>query len=365
MKLSRPFPGSIAPAGLLLLLREALAQRFYTGVSLMVGRIVSLCAQSFAFSLFSDASTRAWGAVLFRDEQKLVSRDYWPSDPSTDVNLLELRALLNALVSFTGYLSNFHVDIHIDNKVLKSTLDNDGCRNSAINEVVKEIYRYSRDQNFSIQTFYEPSSSSPGDEPSRKCSDLDCVLSVGAWLSLERLFGPHSFDLMSLASNCQKDVYGNPLAHYTPWATPGSAGINVFANSLPSGHNIYVFPPFVLPGPLLRYVVDEEFHGAFMLIVPDIRPRPFWWATIQAYSVDRFLLGNATRVPVRSYFSLASILKNGSLVLFSGTSGRSDVSASKYFLPYSAFDPQVPRSLKASRRCPACLYSNDVDANFC
>ena len=243
-------------------------------------------------SLFSDASTRAWGAVLFRDGQKLVSRDYWPSDPSTDVNLLESRALLNALVSFKGHLSNSRVDVHIDNKVLKSALDNDGCRNSAINEVVKEIYRYSRDQNFSIQTFYVPSSSNPADEPSRKCSDLDCMLSIGAWLSLERLFGPHSFDLMSLDSNCQKDVYGNPLPHYTPWATPGSAGINVFANPLPAGHNIYVFPPFVLLGALLRYVVDQEFHGAFTLIVPDIRPRPFWWAIIQAYSVDRFLLGN-------------------------------------------------------------------------
>ena len=220
-----------------------------------------------------------------------MSRDYWPSDPSTDVNLLESRALLNALVSFKSRLSNSRVDVHIDNKVLKSALDDDGCRNSAINEVVKEIYRYSRDQNFSIQTFYVPSSHTPADEPSRECSDLDCMLSVGAWLSLERLFGPHSFDLMSLDSNCQKDAYGNPLPHYTPWATPGSAGINVFANPLPAGHNIYVFPPFVLLGPLLRYVVDQEFHGAFTLIVPDIRPRPFWWATIQAFSVDRFLLG--------------------------------------------------------------------------
>ena len=52
-----------------------------------------------------------------------------------------------------------------------------------------------------------------------------------------------------------------------------------------------MFPPFVLLGPLLRYVVDQEFHGTFTLIVPDIRPRPFWWATIQAFSVDRFLLG--------------------------------------------------------------------------
>ena len=113
------------------------------------------------------------------------------------------RPLLNALVSFKSQLSNFRVDVHIDNQVLKSALDDDGCRNSAINEVIKEIYRCSRDQNFNIQTFYVPSSHNPADEPSRKSSDLDCMLSVGAWLSLERLCGPHSFDLMSLDSNCQ------------------------------------------------------------------------------------------------------------------------------------------------------------------
>lgn len=114
-----------------------------------------------------------------------MSRDYWPSDPSADVNLLESRALLNALVSFKSQLSNSRVDVHIDNKVLKPALDDDGCRYSGINDVIKEIYRCSRDQNFSIQTFYVPSSRNPADKPSRKCSDLDCMLSVGAWLSLE------------------------------------------------------------------------------------------------------------------------------------------------------------------------------------
>jgi len=171
-------------------------------------------------SLFSDASTRAWGVVLFRDGRTLVSRDYWPSDPSTDVNFLEPRAFFNALVSFKGQLSNSRVDVHFDNKVLKSALDDDGCKNSAVNEVVKEIYRCSRDQDFSIQTFYVRSKYNPADEPSRKYSDLDCVFSLEAWLYLERLFGPHSFDLMSLDSICQKDNKGNPLPHYTPWATP-------------------------------------------------------------------------------------------------------------------------------------------------
>ena len=71
------------------------------------------------------------------------------------------------------------------------------CKSSAISELANEIYCYSRDWNFSIQTFYVPSEYNPADEPSRKYSDLDRTLSHEAWLYLER-FGPHSFDLMSL-----------------------------------------------------------------------------------------------------------------------------------------------------------------------
>ena len=71
-------------------------------------------------------------------------RDYWPSDPSTDVNLLESRALLNALVSFKAQLSNSCVDVNIDNKVLKSALDDNGCKNYAIKYTVKEIGQFQK-----------------------------------------------------------------------------------------------------------------------------------------------------------------------------------------------------------------------------
>ena len=60
---------------------------------------------------------------------------------------------------------------------------------------------------------------------------------------------------------------------------------------MPLGHNIYVFPPFVLLGPLLRYLVDQDFRGAFTLVVPDLRPRRFWWTVLRAVAVDRLLLG--------------------------------------------------------------------------
>ena len=182
-------------------------------------------------SLYSDASSRSWGAVLIQDSQRLVSRDYWSTDSSEDINVLDSKVLLNALVAFRTRLSNSRVDVHIDSRVLKSALDGDGCKNSAINDVVKNIFRHSRDFNFSIHTFYVPSSRNPADEPSRNLSDLDRMLTPKTWLCLERCFGPHSFDLMSLDSKCQRDRSGNPLPHFTPWPTPGSAGVNVFANS--------------------------------------------------------------------------------------------------------------------------------------
>ena len=51
-------------------------------------------------SLYADASSFSWGAVLIQDSQRLVLRDYWPIDSSKDINALESKALLNALVAF-------------------------------------------------------------------------------------------------------------------------------------------------------------------------------------------------------------------------------------------------------------------------
>ena len=138
---------------------------------------------------------------------------------------------------------------------------------------------------------YVPSSENPADIPSRKVSDIDCMLSERAWEPVECLFGPHTFDLMSLDSNCQRDGKGRCLPHFTPCATPSSCGINVFAQSLPLDHNLYVFPPFVLIAPLLKCMFEQDFHGAFTIIVPDLKPRRFWWALLQSLTVDRLLLG--------------------------------------------------------------------------
>ncbi|CAH3174737.1 unnamed protein product, partial [Porites lobata] len=170
------------------------------------------------------------------------------------------------------------------------------------------------------------------DAPSRTCSDLDCMLSEQAWNSVERRFGPHSFDLMALDSNCRRDPSGLILPHYSPWPTPASEGVNAFAQLIPLEHNIYAFPPFVLLGPLLRYFLDQGFHGALTLVVPDLRPRRFWWALLQSVGVDRLLLGR-----------------------------KGDDAA----LLFPSRSTHIPRPWKPARLCGSCLYPNDADANFC
>ncbi|MEM1009099.1 MAG: hypothetical protein AAGJ35_08850, partial [Myxococcota bacterium] len=240
--------------------------------------------------LFCDASKKAWGGVLFKDGQVFTSRDYW-FDNSYDINTLEARASLHSLVSFQRLIVSSRVDVNTDSRRSSRAWQNQGCQSSEVNEVLKRILECCRRGNFSLDMHYVPSVHNPADTPSRRLSDLDCMLSEGAWGLVERFYGPHTFDLMSLDSNCQKDRAGRRLPHFTPCPTPESSGTNVFAQRLPSGHNIYVFPPFVLVPPLLKYIIEQDFHGSFTIIVPDLQPRRFWWALLHSFVVDRKILG--------------------------------------------------------------------------
>ena len=241
-------------------------------------------------TLFTDASQMAWGAVLVRDGASQQIRDYW-LDHERDINVHEARALYNALSSFFPSIRNARIDVWTDNVTLQAAWENGGCRNSLVNQEMKRVEEMSRAGNFALHLKYVPSTDNVADAPSRALSDIDCSLSMVAWSQVQSRFGPHTFDLMSLDSNCCRDRDGNSLSHYTPWPTPNSSGTNVFAQPIPRGYNIYVFPPFVLVGPLLRYFLDQRQRFAFTIIVPRLYPCRYWWAILQALSVDSLLLG--------------------------------------------------------------------------
>ena len=82
-------------------------------------------------------------------------------------------------------------------RTLKAAIENYGCKNSAVNDSVKEILELSRLFNFIIDMHYIPSHDNHADSPSRERSDLDCTLSEKAWKLVESIFGPHTFNLMA------------------------------------------------------------------------------------------------------------------------------------------------------------------------
>ena len=79
-----------------------------------------------------------------------------------------------------------------------------------------------------------------------------------------------------------------PILHRaTPLSHPASTCLR---NSCLSGKTFMFFPPFVLIGPLLRFFIDQHYQRPFT-IIDNIQPRRYWWALLQATSIDRFLLG--------------------------------------------------------------------------
>lgn len=89
---------------------------------------------------------------------------------------------------------------------------------------------------------YVPSKANLADEPSRLVDIQDTMLSRATWGTVEDLFGPHTVDLMACDSNVMEDTQGQPLRHFTRYPSPGSAGVNTFAQDIHSEENPYDFP---------------------------------------------------------------------------------------------------------------------------
>ena len=100
-------------------------------------------------TVFSDASQRAGGAVLIKHGLSQQIRDYWVEIDS-NTNVLEARALCNALSSFNPSISNAMVDLWTDNVKLQAAWEKGGCKSSLVNQEMKKIEGMSRPENFAL-----------------------------------------------------------------------------------------------------------------------------------------------------------------------------------------------------------------------
>ena len=170
--------------------------------------------------------------------------------------------------------------------------------------------------NLQLNLHYIPSKDNPSDCPSLALSDLDCTLAPATWHKIQQAFGPDTVDLMALTANVMPDQSGNPLKFFSPFPTVQAAGAIVFSQTIMS-ENVYVFPPFVLVGPLLKFLQTQS--CSFSIVVPDLTPRQYWWPLSQGHCSAAFLLGK------KAFLVFCSFLTEVFLVLepvhYNGTCG--------------------------------------------
>ena len=201
----------------------------------------------------------------------------------------EAQALFNTLESFLSNTHDARIDAFVDNKALLHNWERKVSKSPAISDILKDIFSFTMSRNLSLNLMYVPSKNNPADAPSRSLSDLDCSLSPAAWHQVDKAFGPHTIDLMALPFNVQADRAGHPLRFFAPLPCTQAFGINVFAQDILSDENAYVFPPFDLIGPLLKYLHSQQ--CTFSIMVPDLCPRKFWWLLVQQSASSAFKLG--------------------------------------------------------------------------
>jgi hypothetical protein len=243
----------------------------------------------------TDSSSRRWGGRIIVGQQEFRAGDDWTlADRTQHINILEIRAFYNVLLSFRSHLQNSHVDCFIDNRSALYNLINGGGRNLEMTEVAKLVFQLQNAANFDLQYHWISSSSanSVADAISREESPLR--LRPSLFMSLDRQFGGFSMDLLSSAANAQVGHDGRAIPFFLRYACPGSAGTNVFAQAIPVHSTTYANPPFVLIGPLLSYLRSQHSYTVMVLPQWDMgRTGQYWWPLVLEAATEWHLLARA------------------------------------------------------------------------
>ena len=241
--------------------------------------------------IVSDASNYGWGGIINLPSGTIETKDYWdPEDlESTTIAVKEAKALAKTLTVFGKEICNKRVDALVDNQNVVDFWNNMGGRNIALTNEIKGLFELTTRLNIALHVSYLPTELNSADSPSRHTSDTDCATSCSAWRTIERAFGPHTFDLMAIPSNVKEGKDGKPLNFFSPYPCAGSSGVNVFAQILTPAENYYAFPPFVLIGPLIRFLKSQ--NTQVTLVVPDIAPRKYWWPIVNSLSIAKIKIG--------------------------------------------------------------------------
>ena len=192
----------------------------------------------------TDASLFKYGvAILSGHDIGTTFSDFWASGDNRPIHLKEADAIFKALSSMVSRVAHSRVDILTDNMAVIQLFENQGGKCRFLNNIMKQIFAFLCSYNVDLHLRYVPTNLNEADFPSRQLSLADSTLAGPSWMLVERLFRPHTVDLMAVDSNAMKSSDGMSLRHFTPGPSPLSSGVNIFSQNISCETNPYVFPP--------------------------------------------------------------------------------------------------------------------------
>ena len=227
-----------------------------------------------SFTLSTDASENGWGAVL--DLINLENSDKstggrWTADEKLDhINVLELKAGLFGLRSFSDVLANSHVKLHMDNTTAVAYINHMGGSHSMkCNEVAQNIWDFCQTHSIWLTAAHLPGHLNVlADEKSRVFNDkTEWKLNPLIYLDIIRAFMIPNIDLFASRLNFQ-------CKPYVAWLPdPDALFIDAFTLDW-SKFNFYAFPPFSMITRVLRKI---EYDGARGILIVPNWPTQVWF----------------------------------------------------------------------------------------
>ncbi len=147
----------------------------------MVGPIDLEKERHISLTVHTDASLYKWSGLVHLPGNNFSIADYWcAADQGLPIMVLEARALYNVLVSVQGYIGGRRVDAHVDNQALIHAWNNEGCKSTQLNMVLKDIFHFLLDKDIILCLHFVTSQDNVADAPSRSLQRCDATLSQSA-----------------------------------------------------------------------------------------------------------------------------------------------------------------------------------------
>ncbi|KAI8480228.1 hypothetical protein Bbelb_420270 [Branchiostoma belcheri] len=318
-----------------------------------------------SIELYSDASGFRWGGSVATEEGRVQFGDYWTGQEQEDIIAVkEAEALRQILLSTEERVRNKRVDALVDNTNVISAWSNQGGKSLQLSRAVRRLWETVVSLNVDLKLVFTPSRDNEADAPSRLIRASDVMLHRKVFQRIDAELGGDSgfdTDLMALPSNVQSARDGKKLRFFSPFPTPDSEGVNVFAQDL-TGRNCYAFPPFGLIGALVNFVMQQK--ARVVMVVPDRFPKGYWWPIVEKEAVQK---------------TVAETLREPSIeITLNPQIGEvEDLQPQPTVCPYNSQSEEfagtprgsgfigVPRLWLPAVKCVGCGYPNDFDFNFC